>query len=59
MGVFKMSDMSGVDIFVHVSQIINSAYGERCYNTTLGKQLFEAKRLGQKTGAGYYKYQVR
>jgi enoyl-CoA hydratase/3-hydroxyacyl-CoA dehydrogenase len=56
MGVYKMSDLSGIDIFVHVSGTINAAYGERCYNSTLGHKLAAAKRLGQKTGAGYYTY---
>jgi len=56
MGVYKMADMSGIDIFVHVSGTINAAYGERCYNSTLGHKLAAAKRLGQKTGSGYYTY---
>jgi len=56
MGVFKMADLSGVDIFVHVGEIMRSAYGDRCYTSSIGKRLFDAKRLGQKTGSGYYKY---
>lgn len=39
-----------------VSGTINAAYGSRCYNSPLGESLFAAGRLGQKTGAGYYKY---
>lgn len=39
-----------------MSGTINSAYGARCYNSPLGESLFAAGRLGQKTGAGYYKY---
>lgn len=39
-----------------MSGTINSAYGSRCYNSPLGESLFAAGRLGQKTGAGYYKY---
>jgi len=56
MGVFRMADLSGLDVFKHVSGTINAAYGERCYNSPLGDALFQAKRLGQKTGVGYYKY---
>eukprot|EP00455_Lapot_gusevi_P045088 TRINITY_DN5731_c0_g1_i1.p1 TRINITY_DN5731_c0_g1~~TRINITY_DN5731_c0_g1_i1.p1 ORF type:complete len:735 (-),score=344.30 TRINITY_DN5731_c0_g1_i1:278-2482(-) len=56
MGCFRMGDMAGVDIFYHVNSIINTAYGERCYNSTLGQQLLDAKRFGQKSGAGYYKH---
>ncbi len=32
------------------------AYGERCYKSTQVKYLLEAKRLGQKSGAGFYNY---
>jgi len=56
MGVFRMADLSGVDIFVHVSEIIRSAYGARCYTGTAGKHLMNANRLGEKTKAGYYSY---
>ena len=57
MGVFKMTDLSGVDIAIHVSASFNEAYSDRTYNSSLPRRLFEAKRLGQKTGSGYYKYQ--
>ena len=55
-GVFKMTDLSGVDIAIHVSQTIQSAYSDRTYFSTAVKQLYDAKRLGQKTGQGWYKY---
>jgi len=56
MGPFQMSDLSGLDVFVHVNTMINQAYGSRCYNSTLGHKLAASNRLGQKTKAGYYKY---
>jgi enoyl-CoA hydratase/3-hydroxyacyl-CoA dehydrogenase len=56
MGVFKMSDLSGTDIGAHVSGIIGSAYGDRIYPSQLNKQIVDLGRLGQKSGAGYYKY---
>jgi 3-hydroxyacyl-CoA dehydrogenase len=56
MGVFRMADLSGIDVFKHVSGTFNAAYGSRCYNSTLGDKLYEAKRFGQKTGVGYYIY---
>jgi len=56
MGVFQMADLSGIDVFKHVSGTINAAYGPRCYNSSLGEKLFEAKRFGQKTKRGYYQY---
>ena len=55
-GVFKMTDLSGVDIAIHVSQTINAAYGDRTYFSTAVQQLYDAKRLGQKTGKGWYVY---
>jgi len=57
MGVFQMQDLSGLDVGVHVRDIIKAAYGSRCYLSTLGNRLFAAKRLGQKTGIGIYKYE--
>ena len=56
MGVFKMTDLSGVDIAIHVSATIQSAYGDRTYRSTAVQQLFEQKRLGQKSGKGWYAY---
>ena len=55
-GVFKMTDLSGVDIAIHVSQTIQSAYGDRTYFSTAVQQLFDMGRLGQKAGLGWYKY---
>ena len=56
MGVFKMTDLSGVDIAIHVSATIRQAYGERTYFSTAVQQLHDQKRLGQKTGKGWYTY---
>ena len=56
MGVFKMTDLSGVDIAIHVSSTIRQAYGERTYFSTAVQQLHDMKRLGQKTGKGWYTY---
>jgi len=56
MGVFQMSDLSGVDIGAYVSGIIANAYGDRTYKSTIGEKLVKAGRLGQKAGKGYYLY---
>jgi enoyl-CoA hydratase/3-hydroxyacyl-CoA dehydrogenase len=56
MGVFKMCDLSGLDISVHVGGIMRSAYGERSYGSKANDQLVNAKRLGQKNGLGWYDY---
>jgi len=55
-GVFKMTDLSGIDIAMHVSATIGQAYSDRVYFSTGVKQLFEAKRFGQKAGKGWYDY---
>lgn len=59
MGPFKMSDLSGVDIGVYVGDIIGKAYPDRVYKTTLTQNMVKNKRLGQKTKAGFYKYEGR
>jgi len=56
MGVGRMADLSGVDISIHVTGIIQSAYSDRTYSSTINQRLVKAGRLGQKTGVGYYKY---
>lgn len=55
-GVFKMCDLSGIDIFKHVGGIIASAYGERVYRSTITDKFIKDGRLGQKTGKGFYEY---
>ena len=56
MGVFKMADLSGIDIFLHVGKIIASAYGERVYLSKVNQYMTKDNRLGQKTGKGFYIY---
>jgi 3-hydroxyacyl-CoA dehydrogenase len=53
MGPFAMSDLSGIDVGWHIAKarpdIVNS-------RTNVVNRLVEMKRLGQKTMAGYFKY---
>ena len=56
MGVFKMTDLSGLDIAVHVSRTIAAAYGDRVYLSSAVSRLQAAGRLGQKSGQGFYRY---
>eukprot|EP01114_Cavostelium_apophysatum_P011313 TRINITY_DN2552_c0_g1_i1.p1 TRINITY_DN2552_c0_g1~~TRINITY_DN2552_c0_g1_i1.p1 ORF type:complete len:739 (-),score=232.55 TRINITY_DN2552_c0_g1_i1:1103-3319(-) len=58
-GPFKMADMSGVDVFAHVGEIISEAYRDRTYVSSLIRKLVKANRLGQKSGRGFYKYEGR
>ena len=57
MGPFRMSDLAGVDVAKFAGGIMAEAYKDRTYISTLVDHLFDAKRFGEKTGSGYYKYQ--
>jgi 3-hydroxyacyl-CoA dehydrogenase len=53
MGPFAMFDLSGIDVFWHISQARPDVGAAR---TKIVDRLYEQKRLGQKTGKGFYKY---
>ena len=53
MGPFAMSDLSGLDIGLHVQKLQGNAAQGR---TNVLERLVEGKRLGQKAMAGFYKY---
>src|SRR5579883_59636 len=53
MGPFAMFDLSGVDVFWHIQQARPDMGAGR---TKIVDQIYELKRLGQKTGKGFYKY---
>jgi 3-hydroxyacyl-CoA dehydrogenase len=53
MGPFAMSDLSGIDVAWHIAK---SRGDEGKGRTAILDRLVELKRLGQKTMAGYYKY---
>lgn len=46
----------GADIGKHVGENFARDYSERIYPTVLMHLLNDAKRLGEKTGSGFYKY---
>ena len=48
----RLSDLVGADVGLHVGQNFLSAFPERTYPAKLIVKLNEAKRLGEKTGAG-------
>jgi 3-hydroxyacyl-CoA dehydrogenase len=53
MGPFAMSDLSGLDVAWHIAKSRGEAAQGR---TRVLERLVEGKRLGQKTLAGYFKY---
>lgn len=53
MGPFATFDLSGIDVFWHVAQ---GRPDLQLARTPILDRLYEQKRLGQKTGKGFYKY---
>jgi len=49
-------DMLGIDVCAHVGEYLYSQYGERVKPAKLYYKLVEARRFGEKTGAGFYTY---
>jgi enoyl-CoA hydratase/3-hydroxyacyl-CoA dehydrogenase len=55
MGWFELVDFVGVDLEYDVSKILHEAYGERFQPClVLTEPLVKEKKLGQKTGIGFY-----
>ncbi|GFR46239.1 hypothetical protein Agub_g7785 [Astrephomene gubernaculifera] len=56
MGPFRLNDLVGSDIGLHVGANFVTSFPERVYVSRLIPLLNEAKRLGEKTGKGFYKF---
>jgi 3-hydroxyacyl-CoA dehydrogenase/enoyl-CoA hydratase/3-hydroxybutyryl-CoA epimerase len=56
MGPFFLMDMLGIDVCAHVGRYLYDHYGERLAEVKLFDELVEMKRLGEKSGAGFYIY---
>jgi 3-hydroxyacyl-CoA dehydrogenase len=54
MGPLALNDMVGIDVGVHSLPILYEAYGERFPVPLLFERLFQAGRLGVKSGKGIY-----
>ena len=54
MGPFRLSDLVGADIGLHVGKNVVESFGERTYPAALIAAMVEAGRLGEKSGAGFY-----
>ena len=55
MGPFAMLDMTGIDVSWHIRQ--RRVKEGKPYGSALLDRLYEAGRYGQKTGAGFYRYE--
>jgi 3-hydroxyacyl-CoA dehydrogenase / enoyl-CoA hydratase / 3-hydroxybutyryl-CoA epimerase / enoyl-CoA isomerase len=60
MGPATLMDIVGMDTGCHAAAIMGKAYPDRMDDSVRNAThvLFEAGRLGQKTGAGYYRYEL-
>lgn len=56
MGAFYLLDVVGLDIASHVGGILHNGLGDRLSPSPVLKTMFDAGRLGKKTGKGFYRY---
>ncbi|MBI4343801.1 MAG: 3-hydroxyacyl-CoA dehydrogenase [Candidatus Omnitrophica bacterium] len=56
MGPFTLVDNLGFDVCREVVKVLLDAYGSRMEPATLWERLYELKRYGVKSGAGFYLY---
>ena len=56
MGPLTLYDVIGLDTAVYAGRVMYEAFPERCEPTQLILTMVKQKRLGQKTGSGFYRY---
>ncbi|MBI4356046.1 MAG: 3-hydroxyacyl-CoA dehydrogenase [Candidatus Omnitrophica bacterium] len=56
LGPFTLVDTLGLDVCHDVVFVLLDAYGRRMQPAALWEKIFTAKRLGVKSGAGFYQY---
>jgi 3-hydroxyacyl-CoA dehydrogenase / enoyl-CoA hydratase / 3-hydroxybutyryl-CoA epimerase len=56
MGPFILMDMLGLDVCADVGQYLQTEYGARMRGAALFPRLVGARRIGEKSGAGFYGY---
>ena len=57
MGPFVLIDMAGIDILSHTDAVLRRAFPWHGGPAAIVERLVQAGRLGQKTGAGVYRYE--
>lgn len=57
MGPLRLLDEVGLDVAVHVQEIMAQGYGDRMRGPNLAKAMSDQKRFGKKSGGGFYDYQ--
>jgi 3-hydroxyacyl-CoA dehydrogenase/enoyl-CoA hydratase/3-hydroxybutyryl-CoA epimerase/3-hydroxyacyl-CoA dehydrogenase/enoyl-CoA hydratase/3-hydroxybutyryl-CoA epimerase/enoyl-CoA isomerase len=56
MGPITLEDVVGLDTSLLAGTVVNTAFADRSAKTRILDELVEAKRYGQKSGAGFYIY---
>src|SRR5205823_3514764 len=56
MGPLRLIDEIGIDFTVDIAATLEKAFGERNRASKILQEMYAAKILGRKTGAGFYKY---
>jgi 3-hydroxyacyl-CoA dehydrogenase/enoyl-CoA hydratase/3-hydroxybutyryl-CoA epimerase/3-hydroxyacyl-CoA dehydrogenase/enoyl-CoA hydratase/3-hydroxybutyryl-CoA epimerase/enoyl-CoA isomerase len=56
MGPITLNDVVGLDTALYAGNVINAAFADRARPTRILGELVKAGRLGQKSGAGFYRY---
>jgi 3-hydroxyacyl-CoA dehydrogenase / enoyl-CoA hydratase / 3-hydroxybutyryl-CoA epimerase / enoyl-CoA isomerase len=56
MGPITLNDLVGLDTALYAGNVVNTAFAERAKSTRILSELVAARRLGQKSGAGFYSY---
>jgi 3-hydroxyacyl-CoA dehydrogenase/enoyl-CoA hydratase/3-hydroxybutyryl-CoA epimerase len=56
MGPVELADVVGLDVARHVGEIIAAELGRPAPGLTELRRLLEAKKLGRKSGAGFYEW---
>src|SRR6266436_1998221 len=59
MGPLRLIDEIGVDITIDIGNTLEKAYGRRDHVPSVLLWLRDGQMLGRKTGAGFYKYEVK
>jgi 3-hydroxyacyl-CoA dehydrogenase/enoyl-CoA hydratase/3-hydroxybutyryl-CoA epimerase len=57
MGPLRLIDEIGLDVTVDIATTLEKAYGQRDRAAAILTKMREAKMLGRKSGAGFYKYE--
>jgi 3-hydroxyacyl-CoA dehydrogenase/enoyl-CoA hydratase/3-hydroxybutyryl-CoA epimerase/enoyl-CoA isomerase len=56
MGPITLNDLVGLDTSLYAGRVVNTAFADRAKTTRILDELVAAKRMGQKSGAGFYSY---